>query len=201
MLAEYIYVDDEPKKEVEPVKNARFVVNYDITEVCTRFGNWSRKNLYLKQNTPNYYNSQQKKFREVCSDSDAQKINDAFLSILQFNDMQSKNVYDTLILFYFGEKQKIDDYIATDGCVRREWKKAAQGLAVDTSKQISRGIRTDTIYIVKPLSVQDIARKLDANWNVVDKLKKRGEDYLRGYFSALKKGAGIELEMIKDIII
>ncbi|OCG77366.1 hypothetical protein A9G42_05530 [Gilliamella sp. Nev6-6] len=201
MLAEYVYVDDEPKKEMQTVKNARFVVNYDITEVCTRFGNWSRKNLYLKQNTPSYYHCQPKKMKEVCSDSDAQLINKAFLSILMLNGQQSKDIYDTLILFYFGEKQVITDYIATEGYVRNEWKRHANGIHGASSKQIANGIRVDNIYIVKPLSVQDIARKMGANWNAVDKLKKRGEDYLNGYFSALKLSAGIELDMIKDRII
>jgi hypothetical protein len=201
MLAEYIYVDDEPKKIINQVKNVRFKVDYDITEVCTRFGNWSRKNLYLKQNTPSYYHSQTKKMKEVCSDDDAKVINQAFLSILVLSGQQSKDIYDTLILSYFGEKQVITDYIATEGYVRNEWKKAAQGLAVTSSKQIAKGIRVDNIYIVKPLSVQDIARKLDTNWNAVDKLKKRGEDYLRGYFASLKVNFGTELEMVRDRII
>ncbi|OCG35718.1 MULTISPECIES: hypothetical protein [unclassified Gilliamella] len=201
MLAEYVYVDDEPEKIIKQIKSVRFKADYDITEVCTRFGNWSRKNLYLKQNTPSYYNSQPKKMREICSDNDAQVINQAFLSILVLSGQQSKDIYDTLILSYFGEKQVITDYIATEGYVRNEWKKHASGIHDAPCKQLSKGIRVDNIYIVKPRSVQDIARKLNTNWNAVDKLKKRGEDYLRGYFASLKVQSGFELEMVKDRII
>ena len=40
---------------------------------------------------------------------------------------QSKDIYNTLILYYWGEKQEVTDYIAVDGCVKEEWKRQAQG--------------------------------------------------------------------------
>ena len=199
MLAEYKYIDDEPKEIVKPITQVRFKVDYDITDICTRFGNWSRRGIYLRQNTPSYYQSQPKKLREVCSDNDAMLIDKAFLSILALNIAQSKNIYDILILHYFGEKQVITDYVSTSGHVRSEWKRLAQDVhGVPNFKQLSRKIREDKIYIIKPLSVQLIADKMQTNWNAVDKLKKSGEDFLNGYFLSLKANAGIELEMLKD---
>ena len=200
MLAEYKYIDEEePKEEVKRAAKVRFKVDYDITEVCKLFGNWSRKNLYLRQNTPSYYHSQPKKLKSVCSDNDAMLINDAILAILSLNIPQSKNIYDTLILFYFGEKQEITDYIATEGYAREEWKRQAQGSHdLPDFKKLAHGIRKDSIYIVKQLSVADIAQRLETNWNAVDKLKKTGEDFLNGYFMSMKMNAGIELEMLKN---
>lgn len=200
MLSEYKYInEEEPKKEVKPVTKVRFKADYDITEVCTLFGNWSRKNLYLRQNTPSYYYSQPKKLKEVCSDNDAMLINDALLSILSLNISRSKEIYDTLILYYFGEKQEIADYIAIDGYVREEWKRQAQGFHdLPDFKKIAHGIRKDSIYIVKQLSVADIAQRFETNWNAVDKLKKTGEDFLNGYFMSMKMNAGIELQLLKD---
>lgn len=198
MPAEYKYIEDEPEVVEKLIKNVRFKVDFDITDVCTRFGNWSRRRLYLNQNTPSYYQSQPKQSREVCSDNDAQLINTAFLEILRLNISNSKDIYEVLILFYFGEKQIITDYVATEGYVRNEWKKQVSGIHSVPAKQIAKGIRVDHIYIVKPLSLQDIARKLDTNWNAVDKLKKSGENFLTGYFSALKSISGIELDMLKD---
>ena len=200
MLSEYKYIDEEePKKEVKPVSKVRFKADYDITEVCTLFGNWSRKNLYLRQNTPSYYYSQSKQLKEVCSDNDAMLINDALLSILSLNISRSKDIYDTLILYYFGEKQEIADYIAIDGYVREEWKRQAQGSHdLPDFKKLAHGIRKDSIYIVKQLSVADIAQRFETNWNAVDKLKKTGEDFLNGYFMSMKMNAGIELQLLKD---
>lgn len=200
MLSEYKYIDEEePKEEVKPVSKVRFKADYDITEVCMLFGNWSRKNLYLRQNTPSYYHFQPKKLKEVCSDNDAMLINDALLSILSLNISRSKEIYDTLILYYFGEKQEIADYIAIDGYVREEWKRQAQGSHdLPDFKKLAHGIRKDSIYIVKQLSVADIAQRFETNWNAVDKLKKTGEDFLNGYFMSMKMNAGIELEMLKN---
>ena len=200
MLSEYKYIDEEePREEVKPVTKVRFKVDYDITEVCTLFGNWSRKNLYLRQNTPSYYHSQSKQLKEVCSDNDAMLINDALLSILSLNISRSKDIYDTLILYYFGEKQEVTDYIATEGYAREEWKRQAQGFHdLPDFKKIAHGIRKDSIYIVKQLSVADIAQRFETNWNAVDKLKKTGEDFLNGYFMSMKMNAGIELQLLKD---
>ena len=200
VLSEYKYIDEEePKEEIRQAPKVRFKVDYDITEVCMLFGNWSRKNLYLRQNTPSYYYSQPKKLKEVCSDNDAMLINDALLSILSLNISRSKDIYDTLILFYFGEKQEITDYIATEGYAREEWKRQAQGSHdLPDFKKLAHGIRTDNIYIVKQLSVTDIAQRFETNWNSVDKLKKTGEDFLNGYFMSMKMNAGIELEMLKN---
>ena len=200
MLSEYKYIDEEEsKEEIRQAPKVRFKVDYDITEVCMLFGNWSRKNLYLRQNTPSYYHSQPKKLKEVCSDNDAMLINDALLAILSLNISRSKDIYDTLILYYFGEKQEIADYIAIDGYVREEWKRQAQGSHdLPDFKKLAHGIRKDSIYIVKQLSVADIAQRFETNWNAVDKLKKCGEDFLTGYFAAIKSNIGIELEMLKN---
>ena len=200
MLSEYKYIDEEePKEEIRQAPKVRFKVDYDITEVCMLFGNWSRKNLYLRQNTPSYYYSQPKRLKEVCSDNDAMLINDALLSILSLNISRSKEIYDTLILYYFGEKQEIADYIAIDGYVREEWKRQAQGSHdLPDFKKLAHGIRKDSIYIVKQLSVADIAQRFETNWNAVDKLKKTGEDFLNGYFMSMKMNAGIELQLLKD---
>ena len=199
MLAEYKYIEDEPEVVEKRIKNVRFKVDFDITNVCTRFGNWSRRGIYLKQNTPSYYQSQPKKLREVCSDNDAMLIDKAFLSILALNIAQSKNIYDILMLHYFGEKQVITDYVSTSGNVREEWKRLAQDIhGTPNFKQLSREIREEKIYLIKPLSVQLIADRMETNWNAVDKLKKSGEDFLNGYFLSLKANSGIELEMLKD---
>lgn len=199
VLAEYKYIEDEPKEIVKPVTNVRFKVDFDITNILTRFGNWSRRGIYLRQNTPSYYQSQPKKLREVCSDNDAMLIDKAFLSILALNIAQSKNIYNILMLYYFGEKQVITDYASTSGRVRSEWKRLAQDVhGAPNFKQLSRKIREDKIYLIKPLSVQSIADRMQTNWNAVDKLKKSGEDFLNGYFLSLKANAGIELEMLKD---
>lgn len=199
MLAEYKYVEDEPKEIVKPIASVRFKADYDITDVLRLWGNWSRRGIYLRQNTPSYYQSQPKKLREVCSDNDAMLIDKAFLSILALNIAQSKNIYDILMLHYFGEKQVITDYVSTSGHVRSEWKRLAQDVpGVPNFKQLSRKIREEKIYIIKPLSVQLIADKIQTNWNAVDKLKKSGEDFLNGYFLSLKANAGIELEIFKD---
>lgn len=201
MLAEYKYIDDEPKEVVKPVTQVRFKVDYDITDICTRFGNWSRRGIYLRQNTPSYYQSQPKKLRELCSDNDAQLINSAFLEILRLNISNSKDIYEVLILFYFGEKQIITDYIVTDRSVRKEMARFAQNVHGAPAKSLSRGIRVDNIYIVKPLSLTAIAKKLEITWDFANQCKKSGEDFLRGYFASLKKNSGIELEIVKDRII
>lgn len=199
MLAEYKYIEDEPKEIVKPVTQVRFKVDYDITDICTRFGNWSRRGIYLRQNTPSYYQSQPKKLREVCSDNDAMLIDKAFLSILALNIARSKNIYDILMLYYFGEKQVITDYISSSGVVRDECERLAQNShSVPNFKKLSREIREDKIYLIKPLSVQSIADKMQTNWNAVDRLKKSGEDFLNGYFLSLKANSSIELEMLKD---
>lgn len=199
-MTEYKYKEDEkPKTADKSIAKVRFKADYDITDVCMRFGNWSRKNLYLKQNTLLYYHSQPKKLKEVCSDNDAMLINDALLAILSLNIPQSKDIYNTLILYYWGEKQEVIDYIAVDGCVKEEWKRQAQGFHdLPNSKKIARGIREEKLYMVKPLPIVDIAKRFKTNWNAIDKLKKSGEDFLTGYFAAIKSSSGIELEMLKN---
>lgn len=199
MLAEYKYIEDEPKEIVKPVTQVRFKVDFDVTNILTRFGNWSRRGIYLRQNTPSYYQSQPQKLREVCSDNDAMLIDKAVLSILALNIVQSKNIYDILMLYYFGEKQVITDYISSSGVVRDECERLAQNShSVPDFKKLSREIREDKIYLIKPLSVQSIADKMQTNWNAVDRLKKSGEDFLNGYFLSLKANSSIELEMLKD---
>ena len=52
--------------------------------------------------------------------------------------------------------------------------------------------------MVKPLPIVDIAKRFKTNWNAIDKLKKSGEDFLTGYFAAIKSSSGIELEILKN---
>lgn len=197
MQAQYIEV--ETVNEIKPITQVHFNSDYDITEICTRFGNWSRLGLYLKQNTPSYYHSQPKKLKNICSDEDAELINKAFLEILRLNVINSKNIYDVLILFYFGEKQIITDLIPTDGYVRKEIARLSQGIqGAPNLKRTNKGIRIDEIYVVKPLSIKAISDKLGITWDKASEYKKSGEDFLHGYFSAMAN-VGFKLDLMFNI--
>ncbi|MCX8618179.1 hypothetical protein J3U42_07225 [Gilliamella sp. B2923] len=85
--------------------------------------------------------------------------------------------------------------------MRKEMARFAQCAHGAPIKRVSRGIRVDNIYIVKPLSLTAIAKKLEITWDFANQCIKSGEDFLRGYFASLKINSGTELEIVKDRII
>lgn len=187
MLVEQYIEVETPKKIVKPVSQARFSSNYDIANLLTKFGNWARMGVYLKQNTPYYYHSQPKKLKEICSDDDALLINDGLLDLLNLNIKNSGLIYDILILYYFGERQIVKDIIYNDGSVRKEFARVAQEIQGPANiKKLSKNILNNNVNVIKRLSISEIAKKKGVSWDKAGEYKKSGEDFLVGYIAAKK---------------
>ena len=60
---------------------------------------------------------------------------------------QSKDIYNTLILYYWGEKQEVTDYIAVDGCIKAEGKDKRKVLMIcQFLKNCPRYQRGETLH-------------------------------------------------------
>ncbi|MFQ1017999.1 antiterminator Q family protein [Gilliamella sp. BG7] len=195
MLAEYMYVDDEPKKIVKPVTRVRFQADYDITDVLRLWGNWSRKNYYSEQKSPSLFENQQKKYKELCNDDDAMLIDSALIALSKTN-RQAAEQYSILKLFYFGEKQTIEDYVATTGFGRKLERLAFNGTISITS---AKGFSKQTKNIIKPLSVVDIAKKMSVDRAKIKSMKEGGENHIVGHLSAITLLTCQRLDILNSI--
>lgn len=170
-----------------------FNADYDIHDVLLRFGNWSRRGLYLKQNTISLYNAQSKDLKETCSDNDAQIINKAILLMLSLNNSDKNLMYDITMLYYFGEKQVIEDYIPNTGIAREIKEKHIAGkLSMISAKDFYKS----EIFIVKPLTIREISKKLGISKEKVRALKSSAEDFLVGCLATLEKLSGYKLDVL-----
>ncbi|KDN11116.1 antiterminator Q family protein [Gilliamella sp. Imp1-1] len=195
MLAEYVYVDDEPKEIVKPVTRVRFQSDYDITDVLRLWGNWSRKNYYSEQKSPSLFENQQKKYKELCSDDDAMLIDSALIALSKTN-RQAAEQYNVLKLFYFGEKQTIEDYVAATGFGRKLERLAFNGtISIISAKDFNK----QTKNIIKPLSVVDIAKKMNIDRAKIKSMKEGGENHIVGHLSAITLLTGQRLDILNSI--
>ena len=107
LVDEYRYWEgEEPKKEVKPVTKVRFEADYDITDVLRLWGNWARKNVYLEQRSPSWFNEQPKRYKESCSDDDALLIDSALISLSK-TSRQGAEQYEVLKLFILGNLERL----------------------------------------------------------------------------------------------
>lgn len=111
MLAEYKYIDDEPKEVVKPVTQVRFKADYDITDILTRWGNWARKEVYLQRKCFSLFKSEQEQFKESCSDDDGLLIDSMMTALGRMKTQKSQDEYQVLKLYYFGEIRMLDDTV------------------------------------------------------------------------------------------
>jgi Phage antitermination protein Q. len=194
VLAEYIEVE-EHKEIVKPVTRVHFKADYDITDVLRLWGNWSRKDYYSEQKTPNFYNEQSKQYKEICSDEDAMIIDAILISLSKVNK-QSNEQYKILKLFYFGEVLTIEDYVATTGHGRELERLAHDGVINLISM---KDFNKQTKNIIKPLSVVDIAKKVGVGRAKIKSLKEGGENHVIGHLNALTMLTGEKLEILNNI--
>lgn len=188
MLVEQYIEVETPKKIVKPVSQARFSSNYDINDLLTEWGNWSRKDYYIEQKTPSFYYNQKSKHKKICSDEDALLIENILTSLAKINK-NGADQFNVLKLFYFGCELTIEEYVASTGCTRNLAELAKKGLV---SIICARDFKEQTKKIIRPLTVIDIARKLKIDRSKVKFLKNGGENHVLGHLCAIKpleKGA------------
>lgn len=196
MLAEYKYIDDEPREIVKPITKVRFKADYDITDVLRLWGNWSRKDYYEEQKTPNFYNEQKKQHKEVCSDNDGLLI-DSILISLSKTGSTGREQFEVLKLFYFGERQIIEDCVPTTGVGRELMMTLTPN---DLSNKISvKNFNRQSKNIIMPLNVVDIAKKMGIDRAKIKSLKEGGENHIVGHLSALTLLTGKKLEILEQI--
>lgn len=201
MLMKYIEVAKNDKT-VKPITNVRFKVDYDITNILRLWGNWSRKDYYLEQKTLNFYNTQHKRYKEVCSDNDGLLI-DSILQSMSKVSNKAREQYQVLMLSYFGEECIIEDYVASSGAVQRLGilidKKIVQPDESLISNISMKDFNKQVKHIIKPLSVVDIAAKMGVDRAKIKAIKEGGENHIVGHLSALTLLTGEQLEIIKHI--
>lgn len=196
LVDEYRYrEDEEPKKEVKPVTKVRFKVDYDITDVLRLWGNWARKNHYLEQRSPAWFNEQPKRYKESCSDDDALLIDSALISLSK-TSRQGAEQYEVLKLFYFGQSKTVEEYVASTGMGRK-----LERLAFNEKVCIisNRDFNKQTKTFIQPLSVLDIARKMNIDRSKVKLIKEGGENHIVGHLSAITMLTGQRLEILNNI--
>lgn len=200
-MTEYIEVKKN-NEIIKPITKVHFKVDYDITDILRLWGNWSRKDYYLEQRTLNFYNSQYKRYKEVCSDNDGLLIDSILQSLSKVSD-KAKEQYNVLILSYFGEKCIIEDYVASTGKAQRLGILFEKGI-IQTNELLMANISMKDFnkqvkYIIRPLSVVDIAAKMGVDRAKIKALKEGGENHIIGHLSALTMLNGEQLEIIKHI--
>lgn len=196
LVDEYRYLEgEEPREEVKPVTKVRFKVDYDITDVLRLWGNWARKNVYLEQRSPSWFNEQPKRYKESCSDDDALLIDSALISLSK-TSRQGAEQYEVLKLFYFGQSRTVEEYVASTGMGRK-----LERLAFDEKVCIisNRDFNKQTKTFIQPLSVLDIARKMNIDRSKVKLIKEGGENHIVGHLSAITMLTGQRLEILNNI--
>lgn len=196
MLSEYKYIDkEEPREEVKPVTKVRFKVDYDITDVLRLWGNWARKNVYLEQRSPSWFNEQPKRYKESCSDDDALLIDSALISLSK-TSRQGAEQYEVLKLFYFGQSRTVEEYVASTGMGRKLERLAFDGaVSIISNKDFNKQTKT----FIQPLSVVDIAKKMNIDRSKVKLIKEGGENHIVGHLSAITMLTGQRLEILNNI--
>lgn len=101
---EQIRKQQEPKKPV----NVQFRSDFDITELLTLYGNWARKDIYLKSGSVNIFKSQKNEWKECLNDDDAMIISGCFLALKSIKNQKAKDEYAVLNYYYYGKDEMID---------------------------------------------------------------------------------------------
>lgn len=177
MLAEYKYVEDEPKEIVKPIASVRFKADYDITDVLRLWGNWSRKEAYEKQGALNLYQSQEPEYKELCSDNDGLIIDGIISSMKSIRFQKTQEEALVLIKSYYGDEILDDDYIF-----------------IERYK-----IKESCSIIIRPRTLSEIAKELEFSETSVRKIKSAGESHVIGALAQLTQSTGVELELFKKI--
>lgn len=196
IVSEYKRIDEEqPKEEVKNVTKVRFEADYDITDVLRLWGNWARKNVYLEQRSPSWFNEQPKRYKESCSDDDALLIDSALISLSK-TSRQGAEQYEVLKLFYFGQPRTVEEYVASTGFGRKLERLAFNGLvSIISNKDFDKQTKT----YIQPLSVVDIAKKMNIDRSKVKLIKEGGENHIVGHLSAITMLTGQRLEILNNI--
>ena len=196
LVDEYRYLEgEEPREEVKPVTKVRFKVDYDITDVLRLWGNWARKNVYLEQRSPSWFNEQPKRYKESCSDDDALLIDSALISLSK-TSKQGAEQYEVLKLFYFGQSRTVEEYVASTGMGRKLERLAFDGaVSIISNKDFNKQTKT----FIQPLSVVDIAKKMNIDRSKVKLIKEGGENHIVGHLSAITMLTGQRLEILHNI--
>lgn len=196
LVDEYRYLEgEEPREEVKPVTKVRFKVDYDITDVLRLWGNWARKNVYLEQRSPSWFNEQPKRYKESCSDDDALLIDSALISLSK-TSRQGAEQYEVLKLFYFGQSRTVEEYVASTGMGRKLERLAFDGaVSIISNKDFNKQTKT----FIQPLSVVDIAKKMNIDRSKVKLIKEGGENHIVGHLSAITMLTGQRLEILHNI--
>lgn len=196
MLSEYKYIDEEElKAKVKPVTKVRFKADYDITDVLRLWGNWARKNHYLEQRSPAWFNEQPKRYKEICSDNDALLIDSALISLSK-TSKQGAEQYEALKLFYFGQSRTVEEYVASTGFGRKLERLAFNGVVSIIS---NKDFNKQTKIYIQPLSVVDIAKKMNIDRSKVKLIKQGGENHIVGHLSAITMLTGHRLEILNNL--
>lgn len=196
LLDEYRYLEDkESKEDVKPVSKVRFKADYDITDILRLWGNWARKNVYLEQRSPSWFNEQPKRYKESCSDDDALLIDSALISLSK-TSRQGAEQYEVLKLFYFGQSRTVEEYVASTGMGRKLERLAFNGIvSIISNKDFNKQTKT----FIQPLSVVDIAKKMNIDRSKVKLIKEGGENHIVGHLSAITMLTGRRLEILNNI--
>ncbi|OCG45694.1 hypothetical protein A9G34_00920 [Gilliamella sp. Choc4-2] len=177
MLAEYVYVDDEPKEIVKPVTRVRFQADYEITDVLRLWGNWSRKEAYKKQGALSLYQSQEPEYKELCSDSDGLIIDGIISSMKNLRFQKTKEEALVLIKSYYGDEILDDDYVFIERYKVKEF----------------------CSILIRPRTLREIASELGCSEGNVRKIKSSGESHVIGALAQQTQQTGMELELFKKI--
>lgn len=177
MLAEYKYIDDEPKEVVKPVTQVRFKADYDITDVLRLWGNWSRKEAYEKQGTLNLYQSQEPEYKELCSDNDGLIIDGIISSMKSIRFQKTKEEALVLIKSYYGDEILDDDYVFTE-----RYK-----------------VKESCSMIIRPRTLREIAMEFGCSEASIRKIKSSGESHIIGALAQQTQQTGMELELFKKL--
>lgn len=196
LLDEYRYLEDkESKEDVKPVSKVRFKADYDITDILRLWGNWARKNVYLEQRSPSWFNEQPKRYKEACSDDDALLIDSALISLSK-TSRQGAEQYEVLKLFYFGQSRTVEEYVASTGMGRKLERLAFNGIvSIISNKDFNKQTKT----FIQPLSVVDIAKKMNIDRSKVKLIKEGGENHIVGHLSAITMLTGQKLDILNSI--
>lgn len=177
MLAEYKYVEDEPKEIVKPIASVRFKADYDITDVLRLWGNWSRKEAYKKQGTLNLYQSQEPEYKELCSDNDGLIIDGIISSMKSIRFQKTKEEALVLIKSYYGDEILDDDYVFTE-----RYK-----------------VKESCSIIIRPRTLREIAMEFGCSEASIRKIKSSGESHIIGALAQQTQQTGMELELFKKL--
>lgn len=101
---------EQIRKQREPEKtvSVQFRSDFDITELLTLYGNWARKDIYLKSGSVNIFKSQKNEWKECLNDDDALIVDGCFKALKSIHIAKAKDEYAVLNYYYYGKDEMVD---------------------------------------------------------------------------------------------